>query len=406
MTTTTMTKSSTPPEPNPTAPGRLLWALALVTFLVFFQAFMVAPLIPRLATLFGSTPSAVGWAVPAYLIPYGAMTLVWGPLSDRVGRAPVILGSLVAFVVLTAATAAIGDATSFVVARSVTAVGASGVVPISLALIADLVPYRERGRALGLFFGAMAGGIAIGSSAGALAEPLIGWRGLFLAVAGVAAVALAWLARVRGRFPRASTEALTPASVVARNYLRLLADGPARRTYLYVLINAVLHSGVYTWLGLYFERRFGLGETGIGLALLGYGVPGFVLGPAIGRLADRAGRAGLIPIGVAVAGGCALVLAAEVPLGVAAVTVAVLSLGYDLTQPLLAGIVTQLSAQRGQAMGLNVFTLFFGFGLGSLAFQALLRVGIAPALLSFGLGGLAAAVVAVPLFRTETAGAR
>lgn len=398
-----MNESSNPTDrAELVAPRRLLWVLAGTTFLVFFQAFMVAPLIPRLATLFSSTPSSVGWAVPAYLIPYGAMTLVWGPLSDRIGRAPVILGSLGAFVVLTAATAATGNTAMFVTARVVTAVGASGVVPISLALIADLVPYRERGQMLGLFFGAMAGGIAFGSSAGALLEPVIGWRGLFVTVAVVAGLALAWLIRVRNLFPGPGLDLPAPARLVARNYVRLLGDPRARRTYAYVLINAVLHAGIYTWLGLYFARRFGLGETGIGLALLGYGVPGFVLGPVIGRRADRAGRARLIPTGVAIAGACALILAAHVSLAVAAVTVAVLSLGYDLTQPLLAGIVTQLSTQRGQAMGLNVFTLFVGFGLGSLLFQALLQAGFTPALVSFGLGGLLAAAAAIPLFRSET----
>jgi len=57
--------------------------------------------------------------------------------------------------------------------------------------------------------------------------------------------------------------------MVARGYGELVADRRGRRTYAYVLVNAVLHSGVYTWLGLYFERRFDLGQVGIGLALLG-----------------------------------------------------------------------------------------------------------------------------------------
>lgn len=388
-------------QPGATAPRRLLWLLAGVTFLVFFQGFMIAPLIPRLAGLFGSSPSAVGLAVPAYLIPYGVVTLLWGPISDRVGRGPVILGSLGAFVILTAATAAAGGATAFVTWRLVTAVGASGVVPISLALIGDLIPYRERGRALGLFFGAMAGGIAFGSSAGALLEPLIGWRGLFLGVAVFSAAALIALLQIRYLFSRQPTGAAPRLAGVVRAYLALIADGRGRRTYGYVLCNAMLHSGIYTWLGLYFDRRFGLSEIGIGLALLGYGIPGFILGPAIGRLADRAGRARLIPIGVAIAALCALVLAADLSLGVAAVTVAVLSLGYDLTQPLLAGIVTQLSSQRGQSMGLNVFVLFVGFGIGSLLFQVLLHASFATALVSFGVVGLFAATLAMPLFRTE-----
>jgi len=194
------------------------------------------------------------------------MTLVWGPLSDRIGRVPVILGSLGAFVVLTALTAAASTAEVFVAARLVTAVGASGIVPIALAMIGDLVPYAERGRVLGTFFGAMAGGIAFGCSAGALLEPVIGWRGLFLGVAILAAVGFAALVHERHILGRRPPGPAPPPAVVARNYLRLLADGRARRTYGYVLVNAILHSGIYTWLGLYFGRRFGLGEAGIGLA--------------------------------------------------------------------------------------------------------------------------------------------
>jgi predicted MFS family arabinose efflux permease len=384
--------------------GPVLWLLVAATFLVFFQAFMIAPLIPRLAGLFHSSTALVGGAVPAYLVPYGVMTLVWGPLSNRIGRGRVILGSLAAFVALTALTALATGASAFLVARFVTAVGASGIVPIALALIGDRVPYAERGRALGWLFGAMAGGIAFGSSAGALLEPVVGWRGLFLGVAVLALVVLAGLVPKRTVLGW-ERPAAAPSSFgrVVAGYRALLSDGRARRTYAYVLLNAVLHSGIYTWLGLYFQRRFGLGEVAIGLALLGYGVPGFLFGPVIGRLADRRGRARLIPVGLALGGASALVLALRAPIGIAAVTVTVLSLGYDLTQPLLAGIVTHLSGNRGQAMALNVFTLFVGFGLGSLLFQALLTpFGFSTALVIFGAGATAAAALAVPFFATET----
>lgn len=107
-----------------------------------------------------------------------------------------------------------------------------------------------------------------------------------------------------------------------------------------------------------------LSAAAIGVAILGYGIPGFLFGPVIGRLADRHGRSRLIPLGLATAALAAALLALPVSLVIAAATVALLSLGYDLTQPLLGGIVTQLPANRGQAMALNVFTLFIGTGLG------------------------------------------
>lgn len=399
-----MTEPATPPsavDHEAAAAERLLRLLAAATFLVFFQAFMIAPLIPRLAELFDASTNTVGLAVPAYLVPYGVATLVWGPLSDRFGRAPVILGSLTAFVVLTAGTAAADGATGFLAARIATAVGASGVVPISLALIGDVFDYRRRGHALGWLFGAMAGGTAFGSSAGAILEPVIGWRGLFLAVAGLAVPLLVLLARRRELLDGSGNHEQRAVRDVVRGYRSLLGDRRARRTYAYVFVNAVLHGGVYTWLGLYFTRRFGLGEAAIGLALLGYGIPGFVFGPVIGRLADRHGRARLIPLGLATGAAAAALLALPVPLLAAAATVALLSLGYDLTQPLLGGIVTQLSANRGQAMGLNVFTLFIGTGAGALAFQAALAVGLTPGLVLFAAGAGAASVAAVRLFASE-----
>ena len=388
---------------GPAPPPSSRWMLPIlctVAFLVLAQAFMVAPLIPRLVEVFHSGVGWVGLAVPAYLLPYGLATLVWGPLSDRFGRRAVILGSLILFIVFTAATASAASVTAFVGWRIATGIGASGVVPISLTLIGDVVPFQKRGRALGWLFGAIAGGTAAGATVGALVEPVVGWQGLFLAVAALAAV-LSGAAVAVGAIPRLPGRAVPPLAAIVRAYGSLLSLPRGRRTYSYVLINAVVQSGVYTWLGVYLRQRFGLGEVGIGLALLGYGVPGLLFGPTIGRLADHHGRYWIIPAGVALTGVCALLLAAPLTLLAAQAAIVALSLGYDLTQPLLAGIVTDLPGNRGQATGLMAFTLFTGFGLGSLLFQVALTWGFVAALIAFGCAGLGAGGVAVPLFRAE-----
>ena len=378
----------------------MLPIICATAFLVIAQAFMVAPLIPRLADVFHTNVAWVGLAVPAYLLPYGIATLAWGPLSDRLGRRTVILGSLTLFVVLTAATASAASVTGFLAWRIATGVGASGVVPISLTLIGDVVPFQKRGRALGWLFGAIAGGTAVGATVGALVEPLVGWQALFLTIAALTAVL--GIAAVAARaIPRLPMPAAPRLAAIARGYVALLSLPRGRRTYAYVLINAVAQSGVYTWLGVYLRQRFGLGEVGIGLALLGYGIPGLLFGPTIGRLADRHGRSWIIPAGVALTAVCALVLAAPITLVVVQVAIIALSLGFDLTQPLLAGIVTDLPGNRGQATAVMAFLLFIGFGLGSLLFQAVLTWGFVAALTFFGCAALVAAGVAVPLFRAE-----
>src|SRR5713101_7587775 len=84
---------------------RLLWVLSAATFMVFFQAYMVAPIIPALSATFGAPVQTVGLIVPAYLIPYGIATLVYGLLADRLGIHRVMFASLAAFATLTALTA-------------------------------------------------------------------------------------------------------------------------------------------------------------------------------------------------------------------------------------------------------------------------------------------------------------
>jgi predicted MFS family arabinose efflux permease len=387
---------------------RLLWALSAATFLIFFQAYMVAPLIPRLADVFGVSSQSIGLIVPAYMIPYGVSTLFYGLLSDRLGRWRIMRASLVAFLVLTAVTATSQTASQMILWRLLTGLGASGVVPLALALIGDLFPYERRGRPLGWLFGAMAGGMAFGSTVGVILEPVIGWRMLFVGVALVGACLLVFLIPYASRFPAPSSGPVSSRQQVFAGYRSLLAVGRGLRTYGYVFLNSIFHSGVYTWLGLYFARRYSLGEIGIGLALLGYGVPGFLFGPIIGRAADRYGRRWLVPMGLGIAAIAALALILNMPVVGAALAVTALSLGYDMTQPLLAGIVTHFGgkARGGQAMGLNVFALFTGFGVGSLVFGEALRLGYGVALGIFGGVQLLAALTAIRFFRLETVNQR
>ena len=381
----------------------LLWILCAAAALIFFQGYMIAPLLPRLAEVFQVPEQQIGLIVPAYMIAYGISTLIYGLLSDRLGRGRIIRFSLLAFIILTVLTATAQSASQMIIWRLLTGLGASGVVPMSLALVGDLFPHDQRGRPLGLLFAAMEGGMAFGSTIGAILEPFVGWRMLFIGTAVLTVGVFGLLLRF-GSLPEASSSRSLPSlQSVFRGYRNLLATKRGFRTYCYVFWNGIFHSGVYTWLGLYFTQRYNLGEIGIGLAILGYGVPGLLVGSMIGRAADRWGRKWLIAPGLGVAALGIALLIPQVPLLVAVVAVTIISLGYDLTQPLFAGIVTELGGkqQGGQAMGLNVSALFIGFGVGSFLFGEALIWGFSSALAMFTALQVLATIVAIPLFRSE-----
>ena len=381
---------------------RLLRLLAVTTFVIFFQAYMVAPIIPALSNVFRTSVETVGLIVPAYLIPYGIATLAYGLLADRIGIHRVMFASLGTFAALTMLTATAQSIEQLALWRIVTGIGASGVVPLALALVGRLYPYEQRGRPLGWLFGAMAGGMAFGSPLGAMIVPFIGWQGLFLVVGAAGAAVLFVLLPSRAIIAAAAQPVTGSLRDLFRGYKDLLRSPRGRRTYGYVLVNSMFHSGVFTWLGVYFERQYGIGPAGIGLTLLGSGVPGFLFGPLIGRAADHWGRARLLPIGLLISALAAAALMFGVPMILAPVVAMALSLGYDMTQPLFGGIVTSLGGKRaGQAMGLNVFTLFLGFGLGSLIFGTLLQFGFEGAFGLFAFVELTIALLSMALFRSE-----
>jgi predicted MFS family arabinose efflux permease len=385
----------------------VLRVMSAASFLIFFHAYLVAPLIPALAMQFHVSDRAVGILVPAYLLPYGISTLFYGPLSDRIGRRPVLLGMLAMMTVAIMGAASASSLASLLAWRIAAGVASGGIIPIALALLSDLFPYPQRGRAIGWIFGAIAGGMAFGSTFGAILNPIVGWQVEFAVIGAACVVNLgfAWRHRAFLEGRKSNHPQGLPAAV--SGYLSLMKNPRGRRGYGLIFFNAVFHSGTFAWLGLYFHRRYGLGDRGIGVALLGYGIPGMFLGPSIGRAADRIGRNIVIPIGLLVSALAGAALALSVPLAAAALFATALSLGYDMSHPPLAGIITSLDpARRGQAMGLNAFCLFTGFGLGALFFQLLLTPSLSAALVTFAGMELIIAVLSAGVLRGEKATAQ
>lgn len=104
---------------------------------------------------------------------------------------------------------------------------------------------------------------------GVMLEPFITWHGLFFVVAGLGLVILITLLPYRNLITHVESAQRLIIQKVFQGYRGLLQTSRGRRTFAFVLLNAIFHSGVFTWLGVDFSRKYGLGEIQIGLALLG-----------------------------------------------------------------------------------------------------------------------------------------
>jgi len=381
-----------------------LWLMATTAFAVFYSNYMVAPLIPAFAREFAVPAYQLGWLIPGYLIPYGISTLVYGALSDRWGRTPV-LAALLCFAAITMTIVSFaGSWRTLIVARILSGVGCGGIVTISLAIVGDRYPYAVQGCPMGRMFGAIAAGIGFGSTLGPILNPLVGWRNEFRGLACLCLLAVVLLMKsdipaMKGSGRFSSFEE------VVREYLVVLETPRGGRTMAFIFCNGAFHGGIFAWLAVLLIRRYHLHDVGIGFALAGYGLPGILFGTTIGRWADRYGRRYVVPCGFLWAAGCAFLLLPHSPRLVAALVITALSAGFDATHPLMSSITTSLDPRhRGQITGLATFANFLGMGAGALCFQHLLAFGFTGALAIFASAQTLLGLAALYGFRGERPG--
>ncbi len=360
-----------------------LWVMAAIAFAVVYSNYMMAPLIPALSHEFSVSPYQLGWLIPGFLIPYGISTLVYGALSDRWGRTPVLV-TLLYFAAMTMVLLSFaGSWRTLLIARILSGVGCGGIVTISLATVGDRYPYEVQGRPMGRMFGGIAAGIGLGSTLGPMLNPLVGWRNEFRGLACMCWLAAAFMIK-SSKSTLKATRRRTSFNQVIREYLAVLETPRGGRTLAFIFCNGAFHGGIFSWLGLLLMRRYHLHDTGIGLALAGYGLPGIFFGTVIGKWGDRYGRSYVVPAGFIWAAICAFLLIPSSPRFVAALVITALSVGFDATHPLMSSITTSLDPRhRGQITGLATFTNFVGMGIGALCFQQLIAFRFTTALAVF-----------------------
>lgn len=170
-----------------------LTTLILLTALSVLTLNMFLPSLSRIAADFQADYALVSLSIGGYLAVSGVVQLVIGPLSDLYGRRPVLIWSLVAFVLASVGCFLAPTVEVFLVFRMLQSTGIAGMV-LSRAVVRDMYPQAESARVLGVIGMAMALAPLLGPVLGGVLDQIFGWRAVFVffIAAGIATTALVW----------------------------------------------------------------------------------------------------------------------------------------------------------------------------------------------------------------------
>ncbi len=176
------------------ATNRRRWVILLVLagaqMLVQLDATIINTALPAIKRAFEMSESQSLWVADAYMVIFGGLLLLAGALGDRFGRRKTLIIGMGIFVAASIAVAFSPDANFLIVGRGLQGLGGALVIPQTLSILTAVFPREERGRAIGIWAGAMGFGMAFGPLVGGVLVDLIGWAGVFWVPAPIAALSM------------------------------------------------------------------------------------------------------------------------------------------------------------------------------------------------------------------------
>jgi MFS transporter, DHA1 family, multidrug resistance protein len=322
---------------------------------------MYLPSLPAIGQALGASTVQVQLTISSYLIGFAAGQIVYGPVSDRVGRRPIILAALVLYGVATIVCALAQSIEILIAVRFVQALGGAGCIVLARAAVRDLYSGVRAGRELSLMGSITAFAPIVAPAIGGVLQTAFGWRAsfvllvVFALVAGSAAALLlpeTLRQRASGPFSLAAMGGLYRSVLVHRGFLANLG----------ILVTTFV--GLFAWIAgapFVMQDLYGLTPIVFGTTYA-VGAAGYMVGAyTASRFVMRLGLDRTIGIGAVVMAVGGLAMAAAVALGLAHVgwlvgTMTIYLAGMGLVLPQTqAGALTPFPDRAGTASSLLGF---------------------------------------------------
>lgn len=374
--------------------------LALGTFAVGTDAFVIAGLLPDIGDDLGISVGAAGQLVSVFSLAYALLSPVLAALTSRWSRRKVLITALAVFAVGNVVTALAPTYALVLAARVVAAAGAAMFTPNAGATAATLAGPENRGRAIAIVTVGLTGSLALGAPLGTAIGDALGWQATMWFVTALALVVAPVIAL---RLPDVTVGGPTR----LRQRLAPLTDRKVAGVLAGTLIAFIGIYLPYTYISAVFKPATDGDGGKVAALLLVFGLAGTAGNLTAGRLADRKGpRAVVIGATLLLTVVFALMAAGHSSYAVAAVLTAVSGVGsWSVTAPQQQRVMALASpGSEPLAVSLNAAVMYLAISLSSALGAGILGTADAAWVAWAGAAfTLAAAAVTAAAGRTERA---
>lgn len=341
--------------------GPVLLAIMIATAVIAANTIMVATTVPTIVADLGGL-AQFSWLFSGFLFAQAAATPFFSPWADRIGRKPIIIGGLTAFLLASLAAGFAWDMTSLIVFRVLQGLAAGAVQPMTFTIVGDLYSVAERARVQGYISSVWAVSSVAGPTAAGLLVQFVDWRWVFWLNVPLCLLAIVVLAR---RY-RDSTEpravgAVFPRWLVTRRLLLVtsLVSFGAGAAYL----------GIASIAPLYLEGAVGVAPLVAGLVVALTSVGWSIAATLSGRLYLPLGFRTTILLGATIVivflGGLIAVTPwASLPLFAIGMLGTGLGIGLIVVPALVAAQSSVPWNERGTVSGHTLFSRLVGSAIG------------------------------------------
>lgn len=267
---------------------RIFWSLFLAVFSAMIGVGVITPFLPLLGQKFGASATELGILVSAFSVSRLFGMPVAGRLADRYGRKRFIFAGLAGYTLLSFAYLASSSVWEFTVVRLLHGLAAALVVPLAMAVVADLAQPGKEGTQIGTFTVSIGAGWGLGPLMGGILLDRFGFSAAFYFMGALTGLALLLAVLF---LPR------TPSPVRDKPpvpYLEMLRHRQVRALTWYRISSVTGRSLLIAFLPLYAITRIHLTPTETGIIISAMVLLMSALQPVFGRLADRTSRKNLM----------------------------------------------------------------------------------------------------------------